>query len=60
MPLGVAGRAYAAVATVAGLAFVTLAVRGVSRAGARSARDLFLATLLHLVVLFAALLALPR
>jgi protoheme IX farnesyltransferase len=60
VPLGVAGRAYAAVATVAGLAFVTLAVRGVSRAGARSARDLFLATLLHLVVLFAALLALPR
>jgi protoheme IX farnesyltransferase len=60
VPLGVAGRGYAAVAVVAGLAFVVLAVRGVSRAGARSARDLFLATLLHLVVLFAALLALPR
>jgi len=60
VPLGVAGRAYGVVAAVAGVAFAVLAVRGLRGTGARSARDLFLATLLHLTVLFAALLALPR
>jgi protoheme IX farnesyltransferase len=60
VPLGVAGGAYGAVAAATGLAFVALAVRGLRREGARSARDLFLATLLHLTALFLALLALPR
>jgi protoheme IX farnesyltransferase len=60
VPLGVAGGAYGAVATAAGGAFVALAARDLRRVGARSARNLFLATLLHLTLLFAALLALPR
>jgi protoheme IX farnesyltransferase len=60
VPLGVAGRAYGAVAAVSGVAFVALAARSLRREGSRSARTLFLATLLHLTLLFAALLALPR
>lgn len=60
IPLGVAGLAYGAVAAVAGAALVAGAVAGLGRSGGRWARDLFLGTLLHLTVLFAALLALPR
>lgn len=60
IPLGVAGLAYGAVAAVAGAALVAGAVAGLGRSGGRWARDLFLGTLVHLTVLFAALLALPR
>lgn len=60
IPLGVAGLAYGAVAAVAGAALVAGAVAGLGRTGGRWARDLFLGTLVHLTVLFAALLALPR
>jgi protoheme IX farnesyltransferase len=60
VPLGLAGPAYGIVAAVAGVAFAILAVRATRGEGARSARNLFLATLLHLTVLFVALLVLPR
>jgi protoheme IX farnesyltransferase len=60
VPLGLAGPAYGIVAGVAGGAFAVLAVRATRGEGARSARNLFLATLLHLTVLFVALLVLPR
>lgn len=60
VPLGVAGLAYGAVAAVAGAALVAGAVTGLRGTGGRWARNLFLGTLLHLTVLFTALLALPR
>jgi protoheme IX farnesyltransferase len=60
IPLGLAGLAYGAVAGVAGAALAAYALAGLGRTGARWARNLFLATLLHLTALFAALLALPR
>jgi protoheme IX farnesyltransferase len=60
IPLGLAGLAYGAVAGVAGAALAAYALTGLGRTGARWARNLFLATLLHLTALFAALLALPR
>ena len=60
LPLGVAGLAYGAVAALAGAALVALALSGLGRTGGRWARNLFLATLLQLTVLFTALLALPR
>ena len=60
VPLGVAGTAYGAIAAATGVAFVALALRGLRGQGPRSARNLFLATLLHLTLLFTALLALPR
>ena len=60
VPLGVAGPAYGGVAAVAGAAFATFAMYGLGKEGARWARNLFLATLLHLTVLFVALLLLPR
>ena len=43
-----------------GVALVAFALSGLGRTGGRWARSLFLATLLHLTLLFAALLALPR
>src|SRR5512138_912595 len=60
VPLGVAGPAYGAVAAAAGVALAALALPGVGGRGARWARNVFLATLLHLTVLFVALLLLPR
>ncbi len=58
LPLGIAGRAYGAVAAVAGLALLGYALSGLGSIGGRWARNLFLATLVHLTVLFVALLAL--
>lgn len=60
VPLGVAGPAYGIVAALAGGALVAGALAGVGRTGGRWARNLFLGTLAHLTVLFAALMALPR
>jgi protoheme IX farnesyltransferase len=60
VPLGLAGLAYGAVALVAGFALLAFALAGLQGTGVRWARNLFLATLLHLTVLFAALLVLPR
>jgi len=60
VPLGVAGVAYGAVAVAAGAALAAYALSGLGEEGGRWARNLFLATLLHLTVLFVALLVLPR
>jgi protoheme IX farnesyltransferase len=60
LPLGVAGTAYGVVAAVAGAALSGYALAGLGGSGGRWARNLFLGTLLHLTVLFVALLALPR
>ncbi|HET7824129.1 MAG TPA: heme o synthase [Anaeromyxobacter sp.] len=60
VPLGVAGPAYGAVAAAAGAALAGFALSGLGGRGARWARNVFLATLLHLTVLFVALLLLPR
>lgn len=60
VPLGLAGLAYGAVALLAGFALLAYALAGLHGTGGRWARNLFLATLLHLTVLFAALLVLPR
>jgi protoheme IX farnesyltransferase len=60
VPLGVAGLAYGIVAALAGTAVVAAAVRGLGGSGGSWARNLFLGTLLHLTLLFAALLVLPR
>jgi protoheme IX farnesyltransferase len=60
VPIGVAGAAYAVVAALAGSVLLAAALAGVGRSGGRWARNLFLGTLLHLTVLFAALLVLPR
>jgi protoheme IX farnesyltransferase len=60
LPLGLAGPAYGAVAAVGGVALAAYALSGLGGAGGRWARNLFLATLLHLTALFVALLALPR
>jgi protoheme IX farnesyltransferase len=60
VPLGVAGLAYGIVAALAGTAVVAAAVRGLGGTGGSWARNLFLGTLLHLTLLFAALLVLPR
>jgi protoheme IX farnesyltransferase len=60
VPLGVAGPAYGLVAALSGSALVAGALAGLGRSGGRWARNLFLGTLLHLTLLFAALLALPR
>ncbi|HET8540090.1 MAG TPA: heme o synthase [Anaeromyxobacter sp.] len=58
LPLGLAGPGYGVIAAVAGAALAGYALSGLGRTGGRWARNLFLATLLHLTVLFAALLAL--
>jgi protoheme IX farnesyltransferase len=60
VPLGLAGLAYGVVAAAAGAALVAGAVAGLGRSGGRWARNLFLGTLAHLTLLFAALLVLPR
>lgn len=60
LPLGVAGPAYGAVAAALGIALAAQAVSGLRGEGGRWARNLFLATLVHLTLLFTALLALPR
>jgi protoheme IX farnesyltransferase len=60
LPLRVAGPAYGAVAATAGAALAGYAFAGLGRTGGRWARNLFLATLVHLTILFVALLALPR
>jgi heme o synthase len=60
VPLGVAGAAYGAVALAAGAGLAAYALSGLGAEGGRWARNLFLATLLHLTVLFVALLVLPR
>ena len=60
VPLRVAGVAYGAIASLAGSALVAFVVAGLGRTGGRWARSVFLATLLHLTTLFAALVALPR
>jgi protoheme IX farnesyltransferase len=60
LPLGIAGPAYGVVAAVAGTALAAYALSGVRATGGRWARNVFLATLVHLTALFMALLALPR
>jgi putative OPT family oligopeptide transporter len=60
VPLHVAGPWYGATAAVLGAALVALALAGVREEGGRWARTFFLATLLHLTVLFLALLASAR
>jgi heme o synthase len=60
LPLGVAGVSYGVVAATLGVLLLALALSGLGRTGGRWARNLFLATLVHLTLLFAALLALPR
>jgi protoheme IX farnesyltransferase len=60
LPLRVAGPAYGAIAATAGAALAGYAFAGLGRTGGRWARNLFLATLVHLTILFVALLALPR
>jgi protoheme IX farnesyltransferase len=57
VPLGVAGTGYGIVAAALGIALLGLALAGLGREGAARARSFFLATLLHLTLLFAALLA---
>ncbi len=60
VPLGLAGPAYGVIAGLAGAALAGYAFSGLRSEGVRWARNLFLATLLHLTVLFVALLLLPR
>ncbi|HUL60354.1 MAG TPA: heme o synthase [Anaeromyxobacteraceae bacterium] len=62
VPLHLAGAAYAVAALAAGAALAAYAVAGAVRGGAAGhwARNLFLATLLHLTVLFAVLFAAGR
>jgi protoheme IX farnesyltransferase len=60
VPLGVAGTAYGAVAAAAGAGLAGYALSGLGGEGGRWARNVFLATLLHLTALFVALLVLPR
>ncbi len=60
LPLGVAGVSYGVVAATLGVLLLALALSGLGRTGGRWARNLFLGTLVHLTLLFAALLALPR
>jgi protoheme IX farnesyltransferase len=58
LPLGLAGPLYGAVAGVSGAALLAFAVRGLRRSDAtRWSRSFFLATLVHLTLLFAALFA---
>ncbi len=58
VPLGLAGPVYAGVAAAAGAALLALAIRGLRRADAtRWSRSFFLATLVYLTLLFAALFA---
>ena len=58
LPLGLAGPGYAIVAAASGAALLLFALRGLRRReSTRWARSFFLATLLHLTLLFAALLA---
>jgi protoheme IX farnesyltransferase len=59
LPLGVAGPAYGVVAALLGAALAGYAFSGLGEEGGRWARNLFLATLAHLTLLFIALLALP-
>ena len=56
VPLGVAGLVYGGVASVLGLALVGLALAGLRRDGGGWARGFFLATVLYLTLIFAALL----
>jgi protoheme IX farnesyltransferase len=57
LPLGLAGPGYAAAAVAGGAALLLFAVRGLRRReSTRWARSFFLATLVHLTLLFAALL----
>jgi protoheme IX farnesyltransferase len=60
LPLGVAGTVYGVVAVVLGTALAALALSGVGKEGGRWARTFFLATLVHLTVLFVALLGSAR
>jgi len=60
VPLGLAGWPYAVVAGLLGAGLAAYAISGIGREGGRWARNLFLATLVHLTLLFVALLVLPR
>lgn len=60
VPLGLAGPAYGIIATIAGVALAAYGFSGLGKEGGAWARNLFLGTLLHLTVLFVALLVLPR
>lgn len=62
VPLGLAGALYAAIALGLGLGLLAYALAGALRggAGARWARNFFLATLAYLTLLFATLFASPR
>jgi protoheme IX farnesyltransferase len=57
VPLQVAGPSYGATAAVLGAGLAALALAGVGKEGGRWARSFFLATLVHLTVLFIVLLA---
>jgi protoheme IX farnesyltransferase len=60
VPLGIAGVAYGVVAAALGLGLFGFALAGLRREGGQWARSFFLATVLYLTVLFAALVALAR
>jgi heme o synthase len=60
LPLGVAGPGYGAVAAALGLALAGYAVSGAREEGGRWARNVFLASIAYLTLVFAALLVLPR
>jgi heme o synthase len=55
LPLGVAGPMYGAVAVVLGAGLTSFALLGLGKTGGRWARSFFLATLVYLTALFAAL-----
>ena len=56
LPLGIAGKAYGAVALISGTAYLGYAAHGLLRQrGRRWARRLMLGSVLHLTVLFVAL-----
>jgi heme o synthase len=60
LPLGVAGPGYGAVAAALGLALAGYAVSGAREEGGGWARNVFLASIAYLTLVFAALLVLPR
>jgi heme o synthase len=60
LPLGVAGPGYGAVAAALGLALAGYAVSGAREKGGGWARNVFLASIAYLTLVFAALLVLPR
>lgn len=54
-PLGVCGRGYLVIAAIAGLGFAALCARGLVRGDARWARNVFLASIVYLPVVYTAM-----